>query len=72
MYWQIQLQIEFKTHIFKYLQIIEDESQYQNIIIQHMDIAEPLVTLRKLLEARLQCSLHDHEFWLQDSIQVCP
>ncbi len=43
---------------------------YQNIIVQHMDIAEPLITLRKLLEARLQCSLLGHEFWLQDSIQV--
>ena len=35
-----------------------------------MDIEEPLSTLRKLLEARLQCSLIDHEFYLQDSIPV--
>lgn len=47
-------------------------AQYQNIIIQHMDIAEPLTTLRKLLENRLQCSLHDHEFYLQDSILLDP
>lgn len=46
--------------------------QYQNIIIQHMDIAEPLATLRKLLEARLQCSLSDHEFYLQDTIPLEP
>ena len=45
-------------------------AQYQNIIVQHMDIAEPLTTLRKLLENRLQCSLIDHEFYLQDSIPV--
>ena len=55
-------------HVFQ----IEDGDlpQYQNIIIQHMDISEPLTTLRKLLEARLQCTLQDHEFYLQDSIPV--
>lgn len=42
----------------------------QNIIIQHMDITEPLTTLRDLLEKRLQCSLKHHEFWLQDTMQV--
>ncbi|PVD27484.1 hypothetical protein C0Q70_12645 [Pomacea canaliculata] len=41
--------------------------QYQNLIIQHMDIAEPLSTLKRLLEVRLQCSLADHQFYLQDS-----
>lgn len=46
--------------------------QYQNVIIQHMDISEPLTKLRKLLEARLQCSLAQHEFWLQDTIQLEP
>ena len=44
--------------------------QYQNLIIQHMDIAEPLNTLKQLLELRLQCSLADHQFYLQDSIPV--
>jgi GA-binding protein transcription factor alpha len=44
--------------------------QYQNLIIQHMDIAEPLNTLKSLLEQRLQCSLADHQFFLQDSLQV--
>ncbi|KAH3701574.1 GA-binding protein alpha chain-like [Dreissena polymorpha] len=44
--------------------------QYQNLIIQHMDIAEPLVTLKQLLELRLQCSLADHQFYLQDSIPL--
>ncbi|XP_041373837.1 GA-binding protein alpha chain-like isoform X2 [Gigantopelta aegis] len=44
--------------------------QYQNLIIQHMDIAEPLSTLKKLLEVRLQCCLGDHLFFLQDSIQL--
>lgn len=44
--------------------------QYQNLIIQHMDIAEPLSTLKRLLELRLQCSLADHQFYLQDSIEL--
>lgn len=44
--------------------------QYQNLIIQHMDIAEPLSTLKALLEQRLQCSLADHQFYLQDSLQL--
>ncbi|XP_046338901.1 GA-binding protein alpha chain-like isoform X1 [Haliotis rufescens] len=44
--------------------------QYQNLIIQHMDIAEPLLTLKRLLEVRLQCSLAEHQFYLQDSIQL--
>ena len=49
---------------------IQSVLQYQNIIIQHMDISQPLTALRKLLETRLQCSLADHEFYLQDTIQV--
>ncbi|KAK3756671.1 hypothetical protein RRG08_027087 [Elysia crispata] len=44
--------------------------QYQNLIIQHMDIAEPLSTLKRLLELRLQCSLAEHQFYLQDSIEL--
>ena len=40
------------------------------LIIQHMDIAEPLSTLKQLLELRLQCSLAEHQFFLQDSIPV--
>ncbi|XP_064604239.1 GA-binding protein alpha chain-like [Liolophura sinensis] len=42
--------------------------QYQNLIIQHMDIAEPLSTLKRLLEIRLQCSLAGHDFYLQDDL----
>lgn len=44
--------------------------QYQNLIIQHMDIAEPLATLKQLLELRLQCSLAGHQFFLQDSFPL--
>lgn len=47
----------------------EDEFD-DSIIIQHMEITEPLITLRKLLEVQLQCSLTEYEFWLQDSLQV--
>ncbi|KAK3585088.1 hypothetical protein CHS0354_004277 [Potamilus streckersoni] len=53
-------------------EVIHQQSppQYQNLIIQHMDIAEPLATLKHLLELRLQCSLADHQFYLQDSIPL--
>jgi GA-binding protein alpha chain len=49
--------------------MVEDEFD-DSIIIQHMEITEPLATLRKLLEVQLQCSLAEYEFWLQDSLQV--
>ncbi|XP_022098536.1 GA-binding protein alpha chain-like isoform X3 [Acanthaster planci] len=38
----------------------------QSIIIHMMDIAEPLSSLKKALEQRLQCSLKDHEIYLQN------
>ncbi|CAH1796470.1 unnamed protein product [Owenia fusiformis] len=44
--------------------------QFQNIIIQHMDIAEPLTTLKRLLESKLQCSLDEHQFYLQDQLEL--
>ncbi|BFZ13649.1 hypothetical protein BsWGS_16690 [Bradybaena similaris] len=50
--------------------IQQSPPQYQNLIIQHMDIAEPLSMLKQLLETRLQCSLADHQFYLQDSIEL--
>lgn len=37
------------------------------LIMQHMDIREPLSTLRHLLEKRLNMSLSGYEFWLQDT-----
>lgn len=46
------------------------EGQCQPVVIQHMDISQPLSTLRRLLEAQLNISLADHEFWLQDSIKL--
>ncbi|KAL2747162.1 DNA-binding protein Ets97D-like [Vespula maculifrons] len=37
------------------------------ILMQHMDIREPLSTLRNLLEQRLGVELTDYSFWLQDA-----
>lgn len=45
---------------------------FQNIVVQHMEITEPLTTLRELLEARLSCNLSEHEFYLQDSLLLDP
>uniref|UniRef100_A0A1B6DAY5 ETS domain-containing protein n=1 Tax=Clastoptera arizonana TaxID=38151 RepID=A0A1B6DAY5_9HEMI len=42
----------------------DDES---GILMQYMDIREPLSTLKKLLENRLDFSLGEYNFWLQDT-----
>ncbi|KAL8585369.1 hypothetical protein ACOMHN_035563 [Nucella lapillus] len=44
--------------------------QYQNLIIQYMDIAQPLDKLKALLESRLQCSLAEHEFFLKENVPL--
>ncbi|XP_033223856.1 DNA-binding protein Ets97D isoform X2 [Belonocnema kinseyi] len=41
------------------------------ILMQHMDIREPLSKLRNLLEERLGVELSDFTFWLQDSHLEC-
>ncbi|XP_063234667.1 DNA-binding protein Ets97D-like [Bacillus rossius redtenbacheri] len=43
-----------------------------DVLMQHMDIQEPLSKLRSLLEERLGCDLSDHEFWLQDAQILAP
>ncbi|XP_026473196.1 DNA-binding protein Ets97D-like [Ctenocephalides felis] len=47
----------------------ESEQNYEeeDILMQHMDIREPLSTLKQLLEQRLGVELEDYEFWLQDA-----
>uniref|UniRef100_A0A1E1X6C0 Putative ga binding protein transcription factor n=1 Tax=Amblyomma aureolatum TaxID=187763 RepID=A0A1E1X6C0_9ACAR len=40
------------------------------VIAQHMDITEPLATLRSLLEQRLGVNLQDYSFFLQDSQEL--
>ncbi|KOC61619.1 DNA-binding protein Ets97D [Habropoda laboriosa] len=39
----------------------------EGVLMQHMDIREPLSTLRNLLEQRLGVELTDYSFWLQDA-----
>ncbi|XP_013397382.1 GA-binding protein alpha chain isoform X1 [Lingula anatina] len=51
---------------------LQPVQQVQNIIVQHMDISDPLNVLRHLLEAKLQCTLAEHEFYLQDSLLLNP
>ncbi|XP_033106211.1 GA-binding protein alpha chain-like [Anneissia japonica] len=45
-------------------------SMPSNIITQMMDIAEPMSSLKKLLEHRLQCNLDEHEIYLQNTAMV--
>ena len=64
--------VNLSTRVVIQEEVIQQQPapHYQNLIIQHMDIAEPLSTLKQLLELRLQCSLAEHQFFLQDSIPV--
>ncbi|XP_029178840.1 DNA-binding protein Ets97D [Nylanderia fulva] len=39
----------------------------EGVIMQHMDIREPLSTLRSLLEERLSIDLKNYSFWLQNA-----
>lgn len=46
--------------------------EYNNdgILMQHMDIREPLSTLKSLLEERLTIDLKNYSFWLQNAQMV--
>lgn len=80
--WVVLIKVSREKHVYLissvYCSIVYEEENisqhaapsYQNLIIQHMDIAEPLSTLKSLLELRLQCTLSDHQFYLQDTIEV--
>ncbi|ESO07338.1 hypothetical protein HELRODRAFT_110801 [Helobdella robusta] len=43
-----------------------------HLIVQCMDITEPLSTLRRLLEERFVADYSAYELWLQDSVQLDP
>jgi GA-binding protein transcription factor alpha len=49
---------------------INGDDYNEGILMQHMDIREPLSTLRNLLEQRLGVELSDYSFWLQDTQMV--
>lgn len=42
----------------------------EGILMQHMDIREPVSTLRSLLEERLTMDLKNYSFWLQNAQMV--
>lgn len=42
----------------------------EGVLMQHMDIREPLSVLRNLLEDRLSIDLKSYSFWLQDAQMV--
>ncbi|KAK8778806.1 hypothetical protein V5799_019851 [Amblyomma americanum] len=52
--------------LFNHLQ----EGLQVGVIAQHMDITEPLTTLRSLLEQRLGINLQDYSFFLQDTQEL--
>ena len=49
---------------------INGDEGNEGILMQHMDIREPLSRLRILLEERLGVELTDYCFWLQDTQMV--
>lgn len=48
----------------------EEEEEEDYSLMQHMDIREPLSTLKQLLEQRLRVELPGYEFWLQNTQMV--
>lgn len=46
---------------------VNGEYSNEGILMQHMDIREPLSTLRSLLEERLTIDLKNYSFWLQNA-----
>ena len=42
----------------------------EGVIMQHMDIREPLSVLRTLLQERLSLDLRNYSFWLQNAQMV--
>ncbi|XP_046384249.1 DNA-binding protein Ets97D-like [Ischnura elegans] len=53
-------------------EVVLDEEELETceesgVIMQHMDIREPLSTLRSLLEQRIGMDLSEYQFWLQDA-----
>lgn len=49
---------------------VNGEYSNEGILMQHMDIREPLSTLRSLLEERLTIDLKNYSFWLQNAQMV--
>lgn len=50
----------------------DDETDEEHSLMQHMDIREPLATLKLLLEQRLGVELPGYDFWLQNTQQLEP
>ncbi|XP_044577913.1 DNA-binding protein Ets97D-like isoform X1 [Cotesia glomerata] len=48
-------------------QLNEEDTNPENLHMQHMDIRQPLSTLKMLLEQKLNFDLSDFQFWLQDA-----
>lgn len=56
--------------VFALESIISGDDNFEGVLKQHMDIREPLSTLRNLLEQKLGIELLDYTFWLQDTQMV--
>ncbi|KAH8367305.1 hypothetical protein KR200_005286 [Drosophila serrata] len=59
-----------ETTIYEDSNDVEAEAEPDDIIIVHMDIREPLSTLRKLVEQKIDVCLNYYTFWLQDAQEL--
>ncbi|XP_055371616.1 DNA-binding protein Ets97D [Condylostylus longicornis] len=50
----------------------EEDSEPDDIIVLHMDIREPLSSLRVILERKVGMELKNYSFWLQDAQMLEP
>ena len=63
---------DFDDHLMQELDsdLMSVEDTHSGLIMQHMDIQEPLSKLRQLLEQRLGLSLEEYSFYLQGAQMV--
>ncbi|XP_017092839.2 DNA-binding protein Ets97D [Drosophila bipectinata] len=61
-----------ETNIYDDSNDVEAEAEPDDIIIVHMDIREPLSTLKKLVERKIGVGLNYYSFWLQDAQELEP
>ena len=55
------------TEVLPESEVVEGEEEETGVISQLMDIREPLLKLRLILEQKLDVDLSQYDFWLQDT-----
>jgi len=58
------------TEVLPESEVVSSEEEETGVISQLMDIREPLLKLRSVLEQKLDTDLSQYDFWLQDQQQL--